>query len=210
VSEALPATDLRAWITERLDPLEDREYLPGVDYAPDVADLFAGEPARAGVLIGLVERPHGFSVLLTRRADTLRNHTGQVAFPGGRCEPGETSWAAALREAEEEISLDRRFVSLAGLATPTVTHSGFLVVPAVGFVREGFRLSPNPHEVAEIFEAPLERVLHPDNYEPHWFELPDGRSGHYDAVVHEDRVIWGVTGRILRALHDRLLAGAPR
>ena len=92
-----------------------------------------------------MEREAGLSVLLTRRADTLRSHTGQIALPGGRCDPGETPWQTALREAHEEIGLDpalRRRV--AGLSTPYRTGTGYLITPVVGFVRPGFTLTPNP------------------------------------------------------------------
>jgi len=209
MSQAVQASSLRDWIIPKLDPLEDREPLAGVDFIPDGPGLLGPESVRAGVLIGVVERAGGPTVLLTRRADTLRTHKGQVAFPGGRCDPGETPWAAAVREAEEEIGLDRSFVDPVGLATPMATGSGYLVYPVVAFVREGFTLSANPHEVADIFEAPFELVVDPANYQTHYFELPEGRSGHYEALIHEEQRIWGVTGRILRALHGRLYGGAP-
>jgi 8-oxo-dGTP pyrophosphatase MutT (NUDIX family) len=206
---AAGAHDLRDWITSRLDPLEDREPLAGIDFAPDELLLFEGDPVRAAVLIGLIERPHGLNVLLTRRADTLRKHTGQVAFPGGRCDAGETVWEAALREAQEEVGLDPACVELAGLATPTVTHTGYLVTPVIGFLKPGFTVTPNPHEVADIFEAPFELVLDKQKYEELPFELEDGRSGTYHTLTHEGRMIWGLTARILHALHERLYGGAP-
>ena len=91
----------------------------------------------AAVLIALVERDHGLSVILTRRADTLRRHTGQIALPGGRRDPGETPWQTALREAHEEIGLEPGFVSVVGLSTPYRTGTGYLITPVVGFVRPG-------------------------------------------------------------------------
>jgi 8-oxo-dGTP pyrophosphatase MutT (NUDIX family) len=207
VSAAADAADLRGWITARLDPLIDEAPPPGADYPLDELGLVVTDPVRAAVLICLAERPQGYTVLLTRRADTLRNHTGQVALPGGRCDPGETAWDAALREAHEEIGLERDFVSLAGLATPTVTHTGYHVTPVVGFAREGFRLSANPHEVAAIFETPFAFLMDPANEEERQFDLEDGRSARYYAMTHDDQLIWGLTARILRSLRDRLYGG---
>jgi len=204
VNDVTRAEDLRDWISRHLDPLEDHEPVQGVHLQADDGAPLDGPPKPSAVLIGLVERPRGYNVLLTRRADTLRNHTGQVAFPGGRRDPGETAWETALREAEEEIGLDRRFVTLAGLSTPTVTHSGYLITPVVGFINEGFELSPNPHEVADIFETPFGFLMDPLNYEQHAYDRGDGSLRHYYAMTHEERTIWGVTAGILRALYDRL------
>lgn len=200
--------DVRDWISRHLDPLEDRDPVEGLHIDPQLREMFEGPPTPAAVLIGLVERPHGYSVLLTRRADTLRRHTGQVALPGGRRDPGETAWETALREAEEEIGLGRRFVTLAGLSTPTVTGTGYLITPVVGFIRPGFRLKPNPEEVADIFETPFGFLMDPGNHEEHEYQLPTGGSRRYYAMTHEDRFIWGVTAGILRALYDRLYGAA--
>src|SRR5262249_50880975 len=151
------------------------------------------DPTPAAVLVGLIQRPQGLTVLLTRRADSLRAHTGQIALPGGRRDPGETPWETALREAEGEVGLKRDFVSLAGLSTPMYTGSGYLITPVVGFVREGFRLTPNPDEVADVFETPFGFLMDPANHERRAYELGEGRVRHYYAMVHEDRFIWGVT-----------------
>jgi 8-oxo-dGTP pyrophosphatase MutT (NUDIX family) len=204
VTDSARTDDLRDWISRHLDPIEDRDAVDGVHLETDDGTLLA-EPARpAAVLIGLIERPHGYNVLLTRRADTLRRHTGQVALPGGRRDPGETAWEAALREAEEEVGLDRRLVTLAGLSTPTVTHSGYLITPVVGFIDEGFVPSANPAEVAEIFETPFGFLMNPENYGRHEIDIGGGLVRHYYDMTHEQQRIWGVTAGIMRALYDRL------
>jgi 8-oxo-dGTP pyrophosphatase MutT (NUDIX family) len=211
MSQAAHAENLRDWISRHLDPLEDREPAAGrwIDDSVGPAPYPPATEVRpAAVLVGLVERQQGLTVLLTRRADTLRNHTGQIALPGGRRDPGETPWETALREAEEEVGLDRRFVSLAGLSTPMLTHSGYMITPVVGFVREGFELSPNPHEVADIFETPFGFLMDPANHEQRIHEFEDGQTRQYYAMTHADRFIWGVTARILRALYERLYGAA--
>jgi 8-oxo-dGTP pyrophosphatase MutT (NUDIX family) len=209
------ATDLQAWISRHLDPLEERDPVHGVaprsdyDLNPGGWSAPAGQPLTlASVLVALVEREAGLSVILTRRSDTLRSHTGQIAFPGGRRDPGETPWQTALREAEEEIGLDPSFVSLAGLSTPYRTGTGFLITPVVGFVTPGFTLSPNPHEVADIFETPFGFLMDPANHEQHERELPTGEKRRFYAMTHEDRFIWGATAGMLRALYDRLYGAA--
>ena len=199
--------DARAWIAQHLDPLDTD--LAGSERQADGWDWELHEPPRsAAVLIGLVERPEGMTVLLTRRADTLRAHTGQVALPGGRCDPGETPWEAALREAEEEIGLERRFVTLAGLGTPYLTGTSYLVTPVIGFVTPGFTLSPNPDEVAEIFETPFAFIMDLANHEEREHELASGRRRSYFAMTHEEKTIWGVTAGILRSLYFRLYGAA--
>jgi 8-oxo-dGTP pyrophosphatase MutT (NUDIX family) len=212
VKDLNPTSDLRAWIGHHLDPLEDGAPVHGMnsDY-----DLNPSRPREAhvelkpaAVLVGLVEREHGYSVLLTRRSETLRNHTGQVALPGGRRDPGESAGQTALREAHEEIGLDPGFVTLAGLSTPYQTGTGYLITPVVGFVAQGFSLMANPDEVADIFETPFGFLMDPANYQRQERELPTGEKRRFYAVTHEDRYIWGATAGILRALYDRLYGAA--
>jgi 8-oxo-dGTP pyrophosphatase MutT (NUDIX family) len=212
VNASAPAADIRSWITRHLDPLE----IPAAD-APSRSD-FDLDPAKlsdpppaltpAAVLVGLVERPEGLSVILTRRADTLRRHTGQVALPGGRCDPGETPWETALREAQEEIGLEPDFVTLAGLSTPYRTGTGYHVTPVVGFVAPGFTLSANPDEVADIFETPFGFLMDPANHEAREGRTPAGDVRRFYAITWEDRLIWGATAGMLRALYDRLYGAA--
>ncbi|WP_041373618.1 NUDIX hydrolase [Phenylobacterium zucineum] len=210
-----PSDRLRSWIADHLDPLDDGAGVAGVrprsdyDLTPGGWSAAPDEPLKpAAVLIGLVEREEGYSVLLTRRSDTLRRHTGQVALPGGRQDPGETPWQTALRESHEEIGLERHFVSLAGLSTPYQTGTGYLITPVVGFVTPGFSLVPNPHEVADIFETPFGFLMDPKNYEEHERELPNGERRRFYAMTHAERLIWGATAGILRALYDRLYGAA--
>lgn len=200
--------EVRSWITRHLDPLED-----AADPARPITSDFDLNPAHlapdetlkpAAVLVALVEREAGLGVLLTRRSDTLRKHTGQVAFPGGRCDPGESVWQTALREAEEEIGLDPSLVMLAGLSTPYRTGTGYHVTPVVGFVSPGFQLTPNPDEVALIFETPFGFLMDPSNHEEHNRETPAGDVRRFYAMTWEDQFIWGATAGMLRALYGRL------
>ena len=214
MSPHAPADELRDWIAEHLDPLQDHAVEGGqrrsdFDLTPGGwTGLIEGPSKPAAVLIGLVEREAGLTVLLTRRADTLRSHTGQVALPGGRQDPGEAPWQTALREAEEEVGLAPRFVSLAGLSTPYQTGSGYLITPVVGFVRPGFTLAANPHEVAHIFETPFGYLMDPANYEEKEGRAPSGETRRFYATTHDEQYIWGATAGIIRALHERLYGAA--
>jgi 8-oxo-dGTP pyrophosphatase MutT (NUDIX family) len=212
VNAPVPPADLKSWITRHLDPLEvSKEEAPTrSDFDLDPGKL-SDPPAAltpAAVLVGLVDRPEGFSVILTRRADTLRRHTGQVALPGGRCDPGETPWETALREAHEEIGLEPEFVTLAGLSTPYRTGTGFHVTPVVGFISPGFTLVANPDEVADIFETPFGFLMDPANFEAREGRTPAGDVRRFYAATWEDHLIWGATAGMLRALYDRLYGAA--
>jgi 8-oxo-dGTP pyrophosphatase MutT (NUDIX family) len=211
VNRAAAPGDLRAWIESHLDPLEERAAGMATSDFDLTPNAFPNEPVEltpAAVLVGLIERETGFSVLLTRRSDSLRRHTGQIALPGGRCDPGETVWATALREAHEEVGLHPDFVSVAGLSSPYRTGTGYLVTPVVGFIRPGFTLTPNPDEVADIFETPFGFLMDPTNHEEHEREGPTGEKRRFYAMTHEDRFIWGATAGMLRALYQRLYGAA--
>lgn len=209
-----PAGELHDWIAAHLDPLHD-EATQGVGRYSDY-DLTPGgwsgveldELKPAAVLIGLIPREQGPTVLLTRRSDTLRRHTGQVALPGGRQDPGEKPWQTALREAHEEVGLEPRFVQPLGLSTPYQTGTGYLITPVVGVVRPGFSLVANPGEVADIFETPFSFLMDLANYEEHERELPTGERRRFYATTHDERYIWGATAGILRALYQRLYGAA--
>ncbi len=209
----LSPAGVRDWIAGRLDPLHlDADSSHGVRSDFDLNNDRPAEGAEplkpAAVLIGLVERPEGLGMILTRRADTLRSHTGQVALPGGRQDPGETPWATALREAEEEIGLHPSHVTLVGLSTPYRTGTGYHVTPVVGFIRPGFTLAANPDEVAEIFEPPFSFLMDPANHHRREGRTPAGDQRKFYAITWNDQLIWGATAGMLRALHDRLYGAA--
>lgn len=204
---------MRAWIVGRLDPIE--AYDPAGRAFHSDFDLNPGQQpgdrvwSPAAVLVPLVEHEAGLTVLLTRRADALRKHSGQIAFPGGRADPGETPWATALRESHEEIGLDPAHVTLAGLSSPYRTGTGFEITPVVGFVKPGFELVANPDEVADIFETPFVFLMDPSNHERRFYDMADGLRRHFYAMSYEERVIWGATAGMLRVLYERLYGEAP-
>ena len=208
-----PSADLRDWIARHLEPLEasvvgGQTVRSDFDLNPAHAPSEPIELTPAAVLMGLIERPEGLSVILTRRSDTLRRHTGQIALPGGKCDPGETPWETALREAEEEIGLDPASVSLAGLCSPYQTQTGFHITPVVGFIAHGVSFTPNPDEVADVFETPFGFLMDPANHEEHDRETPAGDRRRFYAMTWEDRFIWGATAGMLRALYHRLYGAA--
>lgn len=204
-----PVQELEPWIAARLHPITTYDPRAGrvrsdFDLQPEGWPRPAGPLNPASVLVGLVERETGLTVLLTRRSDALKRHSGQIAFPGGRADPGETPWETALREAEEEIGLNRRFVRVAGLGDPYETVTGFSITPVVGFVSPGFSLAAREAEVAEIFETPFAFLMDPENHERRARDFGDGLKRHYYAMAYEERLIWGATAGILRALYERL------
>jgi 8-oxo-dGTP pyrophosphatase MutT (NUDIX family) len=160
----------------------------------------------AAVLIPVVERSQP-GVLLTQRTPDLSSHSGQIAFPGGKIDPtDESPLAAALREANEEIGLDARFVEPIGYLDLYLTFSGFRIVPLLARVDPAYSLTINPAEVSEAFEVPLDFLMHPGNHQRlkrDW----KGIERQYYAMPFEQRYIWGVTAGILRNLYERIYAG---
>ena len=158
----------------------------------------------AAVLMPIVERPDGHTVMLTRRADHLRDHPGQVSFPGGRLDDTDCGPInAALRETTEEIGLEREFVDLAGLLDGYETVTGYFVTPVVGFIRPGFTLTPDPFEVAEVFEVPLAFLLDETSRRT-GSHVRDGRRRRYYVFEYAGRRIWGATAGMLVNLQRRV------
>lgn len=197
--------ELEARLRARLHPLtgiDHERHRPVTD--PRTPGKDEADYTPAAVLAGLIARPEGLSVLLTRRSDALRRHSGQVALPGGRAEPGETPVQTALREAEEEVGLSPRFVRPIGLGDLYRTGTGYAITPVVALITPGFELTPDPGEVAEIFETPFRFLMDPANHERKTWVDAQGEQRPYYAMPHEGRMIWGVTAGLFRSLYERL------
>jgi 8-oxo-dGTP pyrophosphatase MutT (NUDIX family) len=156
----------------------------------------------AAVLVAITDRAEP-GVILTVRREHLRNHAGQVSFPGGRLDPGEDAVTAALREAEEEIGLPRDAVAVWGAADLYRTVTGFAVTPILALVPPNLPLSPHEHEVADWFEAPLSFLLDPANQQRMSADY-QGRTRHYYQIDWQGRRIWGATAAMLVNLTRRL------
>ena len=157
----------------------------------------------AAVLIPLVGATDT-DVILTRRASHLKHHAGQISFPGGRLEKQDTGpLAAALREAEEEISLDPAFVEIAGFLDPYITITGFVVTPVVGFLRSGYTVEADLVEVDEVFKVPMDHLLNPENWLKRNREFMGVQVTYYE-IPWQDRNIWGATAAMLIAFSKLL------
>ncbi|MEX0404667.1 CoA pyrophosphatase [Aquibium sp. LZ166] len=176
-------------------------------FNPSFEDLIARDRLRdAAVLVPVVDRGEEATVLLTKRTEKLRSHSGQIAFPGGRIDPEDaTPEHAALREAEEEIGLDATFIEVIGRMPDYLTGSGYRIAPVLATVRPGFLLTINEDEVDDAFEVPLRFLMDPANHRREsrmWQE----RERFFYTMPHGERYIWGVTAGILRTLYERLYA----
>jgi len=166
-----------------------------------------GPLTQAAVLIALVGDVSEPSVILTRRAEHLSDHAGQISFPGGRQEHHDANAeAAALREAQEEIGLSADYVTVLGCLPVYPTVSGFAVTPVVAQIRPGFTLIPDSAEVADVFNVPLKFLLNPANHRLHQAVLPDGQVRHFYSITWREHFIWGATAAMLRQLYCCLRA----
>lgn len=173
----------------------------------ELADVLGGNPRiPAAVLVPLIEREHGDTVLLTRRTDELRHHAGQVAFPGGRSEPGDR-WPlhTALRETEEETGISEAQIEAMGYLEPFDTITGFRVTPVVARIDPDYVARPDPREVSALFEVPLAWLSEPGAHQEHWIEY-QGRPRRVHAWVYGPHTIWGATAAMLHDFIERIRA----
>lgn len=198
----VPAADLEARLRRALA-------LPGDDSSdfdlnPDLPLPERRTLRPAGVLVAVDLTTPAPSVILTKRSARLNHHPGQISFPGGKQDPSDADpVAAALREAEEEIALPPRAVDVLGTLPPHETVTGFRVTPVLALIRRPVTLSPEAGEVEEVFRVPFDFVTDPASFRVEGRRW-QGRRRHYYAVPWGPYYIWGATGRILRALADRL------
>lgn len=178
---------------------------PGhVAYGADVLDVLDVPPIPAAVLVPVVVGPVP-GILLTKRNAHLNNHAGQVSFPGGRMDAGETPEEAALREAEEEVALSPRHVEVFGRLADHVTGTGFRITPVLGVLPPGLELRPSPEEVDSVFELPINVLLDPEAPQRQRRQVR-GAWREYWVWPHPDHFIWGATAAILVHLAQKLRA----
>lgn len=203
-------SELAGWLRQATRPLQAPPDEAGWNLHELDGLLPVGIPQSAAVLVGVVAHARVPTVLLTRRHEGLRHHAGQVSFPGGRIETYDASpAAAALREAHEEVGLQSVQFTPLGYLDPLLTITGFRVVPLLGLIAPDFVAMPDPDEVAETFEVPLDLLLDPHRLEQKEFEF-GGRLRHVLQYRYDQQRIWGVTASILFNLRERLANAIQR
>lgn len=199
--------DLEERLAARLDPLsalQTWDHQPNHLYTIERSLTPEGPFTSAAVLMPIVRRPPGWTLLLTQRTATMPTHAGQIAFPGGKRQPeDETPIHAALREAEEETGIPRHLPRVIGGLPQYLTGTNYLITPVAAFLEPGFPLAPDPREVDEVFETPLSFLFNPVNHERR-SAVFEGVARTFYAMPHEGRYIWGVTAAIIRGLYERL------
>lgn len=209
--EGVDTDSLRARLRQTLagtapgDP-QAEAWLAGLppEYTPKLRHLWPALHTPAAVLVPIVDHGKELTVLLTQRSADLKHHGGQISLPGGRLEPEDAdATATALRETEEEIGLDRRFIEVIGYLPDHLVISGYRVTPVISFVRPGFELKLDPTEVVDTFEVPLTYVLDAVNHSSRRRKIGDTEFDVYD-IPFGERNIWGATAGILITLYRTL------
>lgn len=197
--------ELIARISNRLlaspEPVAPATLTP--DWVPDVPP--ERPPVPAAVLIGLIRRPEGLSILYTERSPDLRSHSGQIAFPGGKIDPEDSGpGAAAVREAGEEVAMQAADARILGYMPLYYTGTNYLITPVVAEVTPSAPFVPNPGEVRSVFEVPLAYLMEPSSYSTFRINRA-GREHSTWQITHSGLVIWGITANLTRRFHDLAL-----
>lgn len=185
---------------------EDREARDIGDHILNPSVRLSGDGIRlkdAAVLVPVIDDGDDARVIFTQRTKTLRNHSGQISFPGGGIDAQDRSpEEAALRETEEEIGVSRRFIETVGRMPDYISGTGFRIKPVLAVVRPGFTLTPNPAEVDEVFEVPLSFLMNPANHS-RGSRMFQGRERFFYEMPYGERYIWGITAGIVRSIYER-------
>jgi len=206
---AFSAADFRRRVLEDGAGVAEREDRASQDIGDHILNpsvRLSGDGIRlkdAAVLVPVIDDGDEARVIFTQRTKTLRNHSGQISFPGGGIDAQDRSpEEAALRETEEEIGMSRRFIETVGRMPDYISGTGFRIKPVLAVVRPGFTLTPNPAEVDEVFEVPLSFLMNPANHS-RGSRMFQGRERFFYEMPYGERYIWGITAGIVRSIYER-------